>query len=338
MLLGDDALKNRDKKNEVIKITKMNKGYKRKLIIILVWIFIGFLIIRGVGTIIKGNKINLKPFKNEITKNIDKKTVESEATAFAENFTNEYFSYNGDDDEYYSRLAKYTNLDFSATKLEKMDVVYVNIIKSNWQTDKLLIVDLKVKISEIPDGDFIDKYIDNNQTSTNQKNNSKSTSMPQLTNTDNYSLYETLYFRVPISTDKGFVVCNYPTFIGTPSINKDENENKLPGNLLKDENTIKEIEKLVDAFLNGYYKGDSTELSYYMKDKESKINCINSSKYEIGSIDKIIINEYKEKYYVKTSYQIKYKENLIENGMEFRIVKINEKLFVEEFNSAIGVN
>ena len=119
-----------------------------------------FLIVRGIGTLIRGNAINLKPFKNEITEKIDKTSKESEGVAFAENFISEYLNYKGNEKEYYKRLAQYTNMDFSNTKLKKMDVLYVNKVKSKWQNDNLLVVDLKVKVIEIPEMEsFIDKYL-----------------------------------------------------------------------------------------------------------------------------------------------------------------------------------
>jgi hypothetical protein len=54
----------------IIKIEKMKKKYKNTVIMIIIWVFVGFLIVRGIGTVIRGNAINLRPFKNTMLNEI----------------------------------------------------------------------------------------------------------------------------------------------------------------------------------------------------------------------------------------------------------------------------
>jgi len=323
-------LKNADEKS--IKITKLSKQYKNKIITVILWICLGFLILRGAGTIVRGNSINLKPFKDKITQNIDKKTTkENKGVAFAENFATEYFNYTGDDKDYYERLSKYSTLDFSRSKLNNMDVNYVNRVDTKWQGDNNLIVDLKVKVTEIKIKSFLAKFITPTVPGTTPSNSPEPTVEPD----ENKQLTDILYVRIPVSVENNnYKIIGYPTFINNPGIKNDESQRKLPGESLKENKEKDEIENLVKSFINGYYNGNKTELSYFLKNK-NPTNYLNGE-YKVKDISKIDITKKDETYYVVATYQVSYNESLFDNGMEFKIIKEQDKLFVEEYNSVIN--
>lgn len=355
------------KEVDTIKLMKLNKKYKNRILTIILWVFICFLIVRGIGTLIRGNAINLKPFKNEITEKIDKTSKESEGVAFAENFISEYLNYKGNEKEYYKRLAQYTNMDFSNTKLKKMDVLYVNKVKSKWQNDNLLVVDLKVKVIEIPEMEsFIDKYLTPspslNPVPSKKTETVKPTITPKKTvnkspiaqlslkrkskillvantnfdnSTESEDNIDILYIRVPVTFyNSKYKISGYPTFISAPSTNLDNTSKELPGEGIKDDRAQKEIEKLITSFISCYYQGNKTELEYFMVNKD-KINCLNGE-YEIVGIPAIEMKEFDGKYYARIYYQVTYKNNTFDNGMEFIIVKENEKFLIEEYDTAIN--
>ncbi len=309
-----------------IKVTKLNRRYKSKIIAIILWVIVSFLILRGVGTIVRGNIINLKPFKDKITRNIDKKTTkESKGVAFAENFAAEYFSYSDNDKEYYERLTKYSDLDFSGSKVGNMDVIYVNKIEAKWAGSTLL-VDLKVKVTEMKNSQFV--------LATNQPETSSSPK-PTVAPENNTSLTDILYIRIPVSiTGNACKIIGYPTFINSPGIEKaNEKEKKLPGEVLKDAKEEAEIKDLIGSFLKCYHEGNKIELSYFLKNKQVK-NYLNGE-YTIKSITKVDITKDAETYYATAYYQVSYKENTFNNGMEFKLVKAQDKLLIETYNSVI---
>jgi len=352
------------KEIDVIKLTKLNKKYKNRIITIVLWVFIGFLIVRGIGTLIKGNTINLKPFKNEITEKINETSKESEGVAFAENFISEYLNYTGNEKDYYKRLSQYTDMDFSNTKLKKMDVIYVNKVKSKWQNNKLLIVDIKVKVAEIPEMEnLLDKYLTPSPnlipskkpvetikpTSTPKKTVNKSPitqlsliKKPRILLVANVNSpdpsednIDILYIRVPVILENNkYKISGYPTFISSPVNSEDSNSRELPGEGIKDDKEQKEIEKLITSFISCYYQGNETELEYFMKNKD-KINCLNGE-YEIVGIPAVEMKEFEGKYYARIYYQLTYKGNTFDNGMEFIITKENEKFLIEKYDTAIN--
>jgi hypothetical protein len=315
--------------DESIKITKLNKRYKSKVIAIILWVIVSFLILRGIGTIVRGNIINLKPFKDKITRNIDKKTTkESKGVAFAENFAAEYFSYSDNDKEYYERLTKYSNLDFSGSKVDNMDAIYVNKIEAKWAGSTLLVdLKVKVKVTEMKSSQFA---LTTNQPETSSS--PKPTAAPE----NNTSLTDILYIRIPVSINgNACQITGYPTFIKSPGIEKaDEKEQKLPGEILKDAKEEAEIKDLIGSFLKCYHEGNKIELSYFLKSK--KVENYLNGEHTIKSITKIDITKDAETYYATAYYQVSYKENTFNNGMEFKLVKAQDKLLIETYNSVIN--
>jgi hypothetical protein len=357
-------------KNE-IEISKLRKSYIKKGISILLWVFIGFLVIRGIGTFVRPNTINLKPFKAEIEGKIDKEKIEKEASAFAENFIVEYLTFNGDEEDYVNRLKQYTTIDFSKMILKKQDVVLANKISSKWISEELITVDLKVKTSSVIDmGNFFDMYMPTDTSTTNptktptptQKATVKPTATPTKTPTETESASEQSYqggsnimllsntnteeeelgnvdimfIRVPVFIDTdGYIISGYPLFINNDDVNvsKEEYISDLPGKEIDDMNELVEIEELINSFITAYFAGDKTELTYFLKNKE-QIESLNGE-FEVETVENIDIKKDNEVISCRAYFQIKKDGNVYDNGMEFKIIRQEDKYLIENFDTSI---
>ncbi|MBN1467881.1 MAG: conjugal transfer protein [Fusobacteriaceae bacterium] len=336
--------------SEKIKVTKLKNKYIKTILTVILWICIGFLIIRGIGTIIRPNPINLKPFKEDVNNKIDKVQKELRGIAFAENFANEYFTFNGDEKEYKERLKKYTELEFTK-QTQQIEVAYVNMIKSEWKNGKLL-VDLKVGIAKIPDYDnYFKKFLPTPtpkpkttpKPTPKAKNNeleiryiSFNPEIMFMANSDTGNLeraIDIIYLRVSVQVDEKCKITEYPTFINNPDVSIGDKE-KLPGQVLKKESEIKEVEDLVLNFINSYYQGNETEIKYFLKNKENELNLLNGE-YVVKEVTTKEMTKKDDKYYAKVVYKVEYKGNVFDNRMEFVLVRDGDKLLVED-NTAIN--
>jgi hypothetical protein len=309
-------------KTNDIKISKINKISKIIPKIIL-WIVLSVIFIRGIATFIRGNNVNLNPIEEKIETISENQIIKNEAESFAENFVAEYFDYteySTSVDNYQNNLMEYSNLDFSDTKLNS-DLIYINNVKSEWINKDSLNITLKVKVMQM--------YSLNNIEEEENIEKKKAETTDEEQNTEDMSSLDTFYIEVPVSiSDKNYSITNYPTYVAYEN-KTDFETNELPGKDV-DEDINRDISELVTSFINGYYGGQDTELSYFMENGKD-VKTIDDENYEID-IREIYVTEEDDIYYVQALYLIDYRNNKFSSGMEFTIIEKNKKYLIKKYD------
>ncbi len=220
---------------EEIHVQKLSGFSIRKIGMILVWIILIFIFLRGIIAIFTSvspseQKRTFDEYIN--TLNLEE-NLKGEASTFAENFVKNYFTYDGKNkDNYDSRMANFTATGLIITAPEDVEttVNYISSTSVNFLSEEAVDVDVIVEV----------KY------------------------SDNIKLFK---ITVPIEIDSNgkMAVVNYPQFI--PNEDKSEEisayQKTLPGrDINKDE--LSEIQTNLESFFKTYFEGNDNELSYYV--------------------------------------------------------------------------
>jgi len=299
----------KNKKNLVVKKSKLKKIAGLKVARVILWIILVFIFIRGTLTLIKVDPVaSMQKQEKILMAQISNKNVlESRAFSFAQNFAKDYMTHIPKDDESYkTRILKYMPQDI-VDNLKIDDSDYTTVLYSQ-------AYDIK-KYSDTQYDVFVYLRV---QYRTEIKTAIKKGAKPTITQ---YKTSENdVYLDVPIACSNNFIVEDIPVVVAAPT--KGYVENKSYSGNSVDQNTNTEVTKDLNQFFKAYYEQNQTQVKYFLNlDKNKSINGLNG-RYKFDKIDKITT-------YITSS------KNVYLSIVEFNVKDVNGNFLAQKFNVKI---
>ncbi|MEN8906291.1 MAG: conjugal transfer protein [Clostridiales bacterium] len=293
------------KNNKLEKIRLKTFG---NIALVILWTCLIFIFIKGTISIAKPVEVNIKDIDSE-QKESSKKLIESRAIAFAENFTREYMTYLGDDEDYIKRLKEFVSNDLTMENSRLFSTSYVNSTKTNWIDEETILVDCTV----------IGFY----------QNKENIIQNPDILKTE-----EIYHIRTAVNIiDNKFLITEYPTLISSPK--KATLDNKTQNEDLEeiDKKDREQIEKVVKSFLIAYYEGKNTEIDYFVDDLKINEKPKSFKFKELKDLSIYMDNEIT--FHAKTSYYVGKNEDKLLQNMEFRLKVKDNKFIILKYDTKI---
>ena len=305
-----------------IKIAKLKSTLPQKVGKVLLWTLVGFLLLRGMGSIFKeDDSVKAQNMIDNFIKTFEwKSDLEQQGKAFAEGFALEYLSMEGHSrEEYKTRLSKYlqTGVDIN-TKLNtdtKTEAFSAAAYKITWLDETSMNADVKVRVKYF---NITDQAPD---------------AMKQSNLDSNYKI-EDVCLRIPLKEKEGsFVVCGYPAFI--PAADKaDMAVEVYSGNEVSNE-VKKTISGVIESFFKIYYSGSSGEISYYMLDSANALKGL-EGRYEFVNLEEISVYQSQGNtgFYVIAKLSVKDSLNgaVVEQMYRLELVRKEERYYISKMN------
>lgn len=329
------------KEEKVVKI-KIG-GFKKTLLQVVLWIFLGILVLRGVLlTIHPVNTAELKNYVDaELKKQAEQQKNSMSASTFAENALRVFFEYNGNNDEYKGRMQDY----FSKSVLvsaSRETITRVNDVRSVNENvkDNLIIVDCKV-ITEnnhpyrpmvVVSPGTSQSPSPSSSVDKNKKSSSPSVSpSPKQDSTDQMNEQNEFYIRVYVSVKDGkYLIENYPTFINDPIKSSESTIIESEGDKIESGNEFSEIQESTNSFLKTYCEGSKADLSFFFTSSEQGINSL-AGRYIFKGIEKFELMKNNGKYYVTVTYKTDNSSlGFVMQSMKIIFIKKDGKYMVEK--------
>lgn len=297
--------------------------WPQRILKIILWSLVAFLVLRGVGSIMKPDTASeaqkiIASYKQQSSS--DEK-IKNEASAFAELFAREYFSYRLDQVEYSTRLSKYTSLENIGTFKNRCEVSSARAYKAEVISADHISVDVTAQVKG---------YIEN-QVQVAPVATGTATTATEYTPQD-----LEYYIRVSVCVNNGnYTIDRYPVFIPAP-IKAQANKIKLPGDDVKSDE-MASITTSIENFLKTYCTCSTSELAYYLKDVKK------DALFKQVEYNRITLLEAKKKdskYYVNVEYEVTdpvskqtYKQSLMA-----QLVYKDNRYLIENFDNVLGGN
>lgn len=238
----------------------------KKVIRIAFWIFVCFILLKGVVSFAQGTRIIEK------VTNIgsDKPAISDSVKGFAIDFASEYFTWNINNvNERNDRLVKFINgVDPDAglksfdvkgsSRVLSVDVYNTNKIDES-HYDITVVVRREIQLTPAPDA--------------------KNTPAPVVKKT---------YMVVPVTmASKGPVIQTYPRFVAEQQ--KGDNEGVAYGKSVSDAGMLQKGSELADSFLRSYFDGNVNQLKYFYADGVTPPASITKSTFTLDKVNKVDI-------------------------------------------------
>lgn len=307
-----------------IKSDTIKSAIPHRVLRIIFWILIAFLIIKGAVSLL--HRTSSDSVENVVQQKIlqseKQAQIRSEAAAFAEEFSEEYMTYKvGDTEGYQKRLSKYLPSYLSSTGLNisgKCDVqaVEATTISSDFYSENQVNVDVRVKV----------EYLEKTDNSGSQNNNVSTQTSSQV--------YNDIFLRVPIIQNGGkYIVEDMPMVIPSQDV-ATLNVKNYSGNTADDENA--DIKVMLQSFLKTYCEGNDTELNYFMSDSKANIKGLKGSfKFkEIDDVKSFYMND-KNTYLVLCSYTVVDSNSSQEfkQDLHINVIKKDGRYYIKNFDT-----
>lgn len=305
-------------KNNKIKVTKIKSATPQKVGKVILWILICFLILRGVGSILRKDQSKAIEAKVEsrISALENKNKVTEEASAFAASFIKEYLTYKkGDTEGYRKRIGKYlpqtllgqTTSIITESDVQAMDIMPISI---KFYTSNQINVDIKVRA----------RYISNVKSST-------------ADTTEAVETIKDLYFRVPVVENDGkYAIEDLPLLVAKP-----DNANielKAVSGTTADTSIVSDIDKMLQNFFKTYCEGNDNELSYYMSDSKAAVKGLGGAvTFRAINELRVYTNENNE-YLAIVNFSVEDKDSKqeIKQKLNLQIIQKENKYYIKSFD------
>ncbi|MGE5629652.1 MAG: conjugal transfer protein [Caulobacteraceae bacterium] len=234
-------------------VQKIKSIWPRKIGRAMFWLMIGFLTLRGIGTLFYSDDSTdvTKLIENTKSAGIERFETEMQAAAFAENFIGEYLTYSSlDRNEHNERISKYyldSLDDYGMNNIQGQAVVQdATALSVKWYSAEQLNIDVKAKL----------KYTIKTPAAEPDK--------PMV----EQEKCRDVYIRVPVRKDNGkYVVEDIPIFIPEPEKASVKYE-PYSGETVEDTGNIREM---LSNFIKTYFEGSESEILYYLSDPANRI-------------------------------------------------------------------
>lgn len=211
-------------------------------------------------------QILINEFEQELE---DKKTLDTEVAAFAQNFAQEYLTYTArEDSEYQERLKKYMGNNNTLASLELANgsakAVYVEAYRmepyAEKQWDVYVLAQVEYTTTQI----------------------SEESSYEVVTQTEQTCL------KVPVYVDAGnMIIEDLPLFVHDNQLAEEYHKQDYVGTSLE-ETDQKEITTSVTNFLTAYYEQDKTVIEYYLSQNADKERFLGlNGRYQLEQVKRL---------------------------------------------------
>ncbi|WP_027633437.1 conjugal transfer protein [Clostridium hydrogeniformans] len=290
---------------QIVKVKKIKSMVPKKVLRVLLWTILIFLFIRGVVSIIRPNQSKkiLNDVNTSLTNNnisIDKRRG---ASAFAEIFAKEFFTYKQNKGEdYRKRVAQYmseiavSSLNTSINgEVQALDSTAINV-KSYSKNG--FNVDVRVKV----------KYVEKN-------------------------IEKDLFIRVPIRENEGlYLVEDIPFLIARPNSANIE-INQYNDNTV-DTSVARSIEDMLNNFLKTYCEGTEGEIKYYLFDTQKSLEGLNGN-FRFRNISELRVYSKDKDYLALVSFNLEDLETKQEVKQKIHITITNKdsRYYIKDLNT-----
>lgn len=226
-----------------IQTNKIKTIYLQKSGKAILWTLIIFLLIRGIFTLfrVSGKETADALIQSYIQTTAYQQKVEYEASAFAEAFTYEYYTFDEDREDYSIRIKKYIKISSQEDHFAKdqAKVLQAKPYKINWISQNQLDIDVFAKV----------EYTIKNQTDDDTQQVQKIT--------------DDLYIRIPIAEKEGkYIIEDYPMMIPAQDKAEIKYTQYYTTEVTKEEKD--QIKTVIENFFKAYYTGNQGEIDYYI--------------------------------------------------------------------------
>ena len=291
-----------------MKVMKLNTIYVQRIGKAMFWILICFLLIRGIFSIFgQSEKVTAKEIiENYTIQEEYQQRIKQEASAFAESFTYNYYTFNNKE-EYEEGLKGYMKTSNSNNFKNETRALETTAYRVNFISENQVDVDVKVVVEY--------RVKENNEEDQIQGNESWGYK----------TIKEDLYIRVPIAEKEGrYLVEEMPLIIPKPDAA--DIKHKLYSGIEIDKSEKQEIEGVLDNFLKAYYAGNIGEIKYYISE-DSSINKGIEGRVEFTSIKGLRVYKNEEEGEYTAIVEIMVLDNENEIVQNLKIILTQDKRY-----------
>ncbi len=313
-------LKRKEKKKPVIteteqkeeKVSVIKTDSVMKIGRILLWAVILFLLLKGIAGILAPNSEEVLEKKiidyraeAELRENIQVK-----ATAFAENFAYEYYTFSGKyNSDYEQRLKRYLakNLEIRSPSSGpySTSVSFATAENIHYKTEKDFDVDVHLQVEYTPLEEGLVKQ---------QKD---------------------IYIRVPLQADKKeeYAVTSLPVYIPKTEAAKLTAVDTYKG-LQVETSEVNKIKETLNSFLTVYYSGTTNEITYYLT-ADSDITAAASGMVEYQRLDYATVcqEEGTREYLVDAKYTVTDNGQVMQQRVFIRLQYAKKHYYIKSINT-----
>ena len=315
----------KDKKKEVDK--ELNNKREARIASIIpykavrafLWVLIGFVLIRGSGTLIRGSEAEKIDKQNKaFLETLSKESgLEVKAFSFAESFTREYFTrYPKNKDDFKNRIIKFTTeqLADDMNNNSYSEIINASAFSFEKYSDSQFNVGVEARVKQ---------YV--------PKPNQENISLEQLEYDTNLV---TLCIEVPIyiSEDMNMVVDGLPVFISGKE-KAEFNIERLNEQVENDSEIVNKVTDSITQFFKAYYEQDQTQIDYFIENNSETIKKpLGDSKFE--KLDNVALYKLENNQYLAVvKLTIKSYGNELKQGFNLTLVKDGDKYLIKDLNT-----
>lgn len=260
-----------------IKVSKLRSESFNKPLRIAIWLILLFILFKGIYTSIKPSdmgaiKREVAGFEKQV---LNDKSVHFEASAFAERFINEYFTYSkNNSDDYQQRVSKYLPNFLTERMIPKQQTAQVLYVKA-------------YKVVEISQNQY-DVYV-------NALVQYEIAKVDQTgTNATTQTVTKPTNLIVPLERVKDqYCLEDLPILVAEENTTQADN-NQFKGKSAEDTES-KQINDMLSNFFKAYYEQTNTQIQYFCLDSNTNIKGL-EGRYKFKKIDTIQVYKLEGKY------------------------------------------
>lgn len=315
------------------KVNKIKSAWPQRIGRIVLWILVIFLMLRGIGSVLKADSATAtQEVISQFEQNKDyKNRVEKEAAAYAEMFALEYMTYSGNNEDYNTRIRKFTDFDLTGgTYNDKTEAITSESYLVSWIDTNKVSVDCRIKV----------RYTIKAQKQVQAiADGVSSETTPTIAQTSSITIADT-YLRIPVTELNGkYIVEDYPVFITALEKSEQPKKESSTGDEVTGD-IKKQIQAVVSSFLKAYCTGNDVEISYYMANSNTQVKGLNKRyvlkdlKQEAFTVNKIGSSD---KYFVTVEFNVidSINNQVFKQGMELSVINQNGKYLIEKFDAKL---
>lgn len=333
----EDAQPKENKKKVKSKVDKSIKPRSpksmvpRTIIRTIFWIFITFILIRGISSVVRGpqtiQKIN-------ITGNTTP-AISDSIKGFATDFATEYFTWTSTDlNKRIERLSRFISGIDQDAGMKSYQISGDSKVLSVELYDSTQIDDTHFEITTIVRREVNAKKSEITATDSSTLNDNVSSKENSPS-----SVQQKSYMIVPVTLTKdGPLIQNYPRFV--MERNKGNFSEDIQGELVSDGNIIQSATELTESFFKTYFEGNINQLKYFYINDNSAPKTLVKSDFILNKIVqiqvyKVIDNTTDSRLRIDASILVTNELNeLYTNHWILNVVLREEKLFVESIGAS----
>lgn len=301
------------------KDSKLYSAKNLKVIRAVLWFLIGFVVIRGAVSLVRGSEADkIKTENNKLLERVNKQSgLEARTYSFAEAFTREYFTrYPSNKDDFKNRILKFTSeqLADDMNNDSYSEIISVSAFSFEKYSENQFNVKVKANLKQY----------------TSKAGQEKVAADKRVYDTN----IVTECIEIPICVDNNgnFAVDDLPVMVSDP-VKSDVSQKEYSGQNESDTDVVNKITDSLNQFFKAYYELDQTQIDYFVATGANKIEGT-GGKYKFERID--VINVFKQdnnSHLATVELTINSYGNEVKQRFNVTLVKEGDKYLIKELNS-----